>query len=376
MTTTPPSPTRSILEAVDRQVGDLASRQHGIVSRSQLSAVGLTRGAIETRIRHGWLRRIHRGVYSVGHTDISQHGRWMAAVLASGGEGARLVTPDAGGGAPPGDVSTSRPSLAAAHKHQAVLSHRSAAALHGLLTRDRGVPEITTTCARPERRGLRVHRSLTLDGSITVRDGIPCTTVARTLIDIAGTGNERAAQRTWATAASRGLIRRAELERELRTAANRPGTAIVRNAYAQDFGYLSQRTRSGNERDALRLCRDFGLPRPNANRLLQVGTEHVEADLLWPEARLIVEVDGDRTHGHAVARRVDRERDLRLQLAGWRTIRIGEDELAHHPRQTAELIRSALTQPPLAPASGAGSGAPSVARAPAPARRPAGSAGR
>lgn len=333
--TPPTSTTRSVPEATDRQVGALASRQHGVVSREQLTSIGLSRSAIQARCRRGWLRRIHRGVYAVGHSDISQHGRWLAAVLAGGGADA------------PTPALSTRPHSA----HRTVLSHWSAAALHGLLARDRGIPEITSTSSRHERPGIRVHRSRTLESSVATRDGIPCTTVGRTLIDIAGTGNEQAAQRTWSMASSRGLIRRSELERELRAGPNRPGTAFVRRAYAEDFGYLEQRTRSELEREALRFCRDFGIPRPHANRLVHVGAERVEADLLWPQARLIVEIDGDATHSHPAARRADRSRDARLQLAGWRTIRIGQAELVQRPRQTAELIRAALAQPPLIPTS-------------------------
>lgn len=184
-----------------------------------------------------------------------------------------------------------------------------------------------------------------------MRDGIPCTTVARTLVDIAETGNDAAFERAWSTAASRRELRFSQLELELRAAPRRPGTALVRAALAKDVRYLGQRSRSDLERAALRLCRDFGLPRPHANRLVRIGARAFEADLLWPGPRLIVEVDGGATHGHAVARRNDRERDLVLQLAGRRTIRIGETELTLDRAATAERLRAAIAQPALPPAS-------------------------
>lgn len=325
--------SRSITAAVDRRIGNLADRQHGVVGRAQLEAIGLGRSAVLGRIQRGWLRPVHRGVYAVGHSRLSDRGRWIAGVLAGGGV--------IGANEPPSSPT----------KHLAVLSHRSAAALHGLMPGNRRVVEITTTTPRPSRVDLRVHRTTLIEGSVTVREGIPCTTVARTLIDIAATENELAARRAWANAVSRNLVRRAEVEHELRRAPRRPGTAFVRAEFGQDYGYLAQRTRSDLERDALRFCRDFDLPRPSANCLVHVGDRRFEADLLWAEPRLIVEVDGGRTHGHAAARRTDRRRDEILQLAGWRTVRIGEWELSTGDRAgAAARLRAALAQAPLEPA--------------------------
>lgn len=332
----------SVAPDVDRGVGDLAGRQHGVASRRQLKALGLSDDAIDARVRRGWLRPVHRGVYAVGHARLEDHGRWQAAVLAaavrgpgSAAEGAEpkaLVTPGA------------------------LLSHGSAAALHGLLpVRDRSAVEVTTGLPRRPRPGIRFHRSCVLDGAATVRDGIPCTTVGRTLIDLAAIGNVAAFERAWSSAASGRLLRPAAIERELRSSPRRPGTALVRAALAKDVGYLGQRSRSDLERTALRPCRDFGLPRPQANQLLRIGDRAFEADLLWAQPRLIVEIDGDETHGHAAARRRDRERDLALQLAGWRTIRIGRVELTVERSTTVDRLRAALAQPALAAAPPHGS---------------------
>lgn len=320
---------RTVPIAVDRRIGDLAGRQHRVVSRRQLRDLGVSDRAIDARMRRGWLRPVHRGVFAVGCDRLDDRGRWLAAVLAA----AALET-------------TGRKTASAV-----LLSHGSAAALHGLLRpRDRDAVEVTTAEGRKSRRGIRFHRSQLLVGAATIRDGIPCTTVARTLVDIAATGNDAAFERAWSSAASRRQLRLAEIDRELRSAPRRAGTALVRAALAADFGYLGQLSRSGLERAALKLCRDFGLPRPHANRSLRIGDEAFEADLLWPEPRLIVEVDGDETHGHVVARRNDRGRDLALQLAGWRTIRIGEVELTVKRAVTAARLKAALEQPPLAPA--------------------------
>lgn len=317
-----PDPVRrTIAPAVDRRIGDLAARQHRVVSRRQLGGLGLSDDAIDARMNRGWLRPVYRGVFAVGCHGLDDRGGWMAAVLAAGPHAAAL------------------------------LSHGSAAALHGLLPpRGRQAVEITVAESRRSRPSLRVHRSRVLAYAATVRDGIPCTTVARTLVDVAATGNEIAFERAWSSAASLRQLRPAEVERELGAAPRRAGSALVREALAKDFGYLAQRSRSGYERAALRLCRDFGLPRPHANRLVRIGDRTFEADLLWPGPRLIVEVDGDGTHAHAVARRNDRDRDLVLQLAGWRTIRVGEADLVVDRAATAARLRAALEQPPLEPA--------------------------
>lgn len=321
----------------DRAVGDLAGRQHGVVARRQLLENGLSGDAVAFRIAHGWLRPVHRGVYAVGRETLDDRGRWMAAVLAlGGGDEARMT----------------------------LLSHRSAAALFGLLpTQDRRAVQVTTAFSRTSRPGVRSHRSRRIGEIGTQRDGIPCTTVARTLVDLAGAGNAEAFERAWSAGASRRLLRPRQIEREVRAAPYRRGVGLVREALARDRRYLGQRTRSELERIGLRMFQDFGLPRPYANRLLQIGGQTFEADLLWPEARLVVEVDGDETHGNAVARRSDRQRDLVLQLAGWRTIRIGWSELTGEQSAVAEQLHAALAQPPLVPATrGSGVGHPVAVR--------------
>ncbi|MFA4929412.1 MAG: type IV toxin-antitoxin system AbiEi family antitoxin domain-containing protein [Patulibacter sp.] len=340
----------SVAPEVDRRVGDLAATQHGVVARRQLLALGLSGDAVDVRARRGWLRPVHRGVYAVGREDLVDRGRWMAAVLASG---ARVWLP-----ASTRTVEQRQPAFSGSASWTGddapgpvvLLSHHSAAALHGLLpARDRRAVEITTASSRKPRPGIRSHRSRQVDGAATVRDGIPCTTVARTLVDVAASGNAAAFERAWSSAASRRLLRRAEVERELSSSPSRAGAAAVREAFAADTDYLAQPTRSRLERDALRLCRDFGLPRPYANRLLRLDDRTVEADLLWPDARLVVEIDGDATHEHASARRNDRERDLVLDRAGWRTLRIAESELLLDRVGTAERLRQALAPraPPL-----------------------------
>jgi predicted transcriptional regulator of viral defense system len=132
----------------------LAERQHALITLPQLQLHGLGKAAVAKRAKDGRLYRIHRGVYAVGRPHLTQHGRWMAAVLACG--------------------------------PRAVLSHRSAAALHGLRPDNRAKSDVTLpgSSVRP-RPGIEVHRSSTLsEHDVTTVDGIPCTSVARTLVDL------------------------------------------------------------------------------------------------------------------------------------------------------------------------------------------------
>ncbi len=134
----------------DRAIGALAERQHGVVTRAQLLELGLGRRAIDHRLELGRLRRVHRGVYTIGHRLLTRHGRWMAAVLACG--------PDA------------------------VLSNLAAAALFGIRQSDRIEVTTRTACRGPNR--VIMHRSPLRDDERTTHRGIPTTTVPRTLLDL------------------------------------------------------------------------------------------------------------------------------------------------------------------------------------------------
>jgi predicted transcriptional regulator of viral defense system len=150
---------------LDARLAALAARQHGVVARRQLRALGLHDTAITERVATGRLHRVHRGVHAVGHSVLTPRGRWMAAVLAGG----------------PG----------------AVLSHAAAGALWDLrrsaATRiDISVPR----SGRAKRDGLRVHRPRNLPpDETTTHDGIPVTTPARTILDLAATLQTRPLER-------------------------------------------------------------------------------------------------------------------------------------------------------------------------------------
>ena len=280
------------------RLAGLAARQHGVVSREQLCALGLDDAAIGRRVRDGRLHRVHRGVYAAGHSELTTHGRFMAAVL-SGGSGAAL-------------------------------SHEAAAVLWGL-RKPRG-PRIDVTvprsAGRRRRRLIVIHRSPLEPDDVTVREAIVVTTPARTLLDLAGVLTQRQLERTIDEAEFLGLDLSGLLPRR-----GRRGGALLRTVLTQhDAG--STWTRSQLEERMLALCRRAGLPRPHVNQEVQ----GLEVDFHWPEQRLIVEIDDWSSHRGRGAFERDRVRDAVLVEAGWRVVRMTRARLARDPTGVAAQL--------------------------------------
>jgi hypothetical protein len=147
---------------VEARMAALARRQHGIVNRRQLLGLGVTKEEIDGRVRSGGLHLIHRGVYAVGHTAITVRGRWMAAVLASG--------------------------------DGAVLSHRSATALWGIWGSGAGEVHVTVPRKLRSRGSIRRHFGVLAGDERAVLDGIPVTSAARSVLDLAAGKGEAAAE--------------------------------------------------------------------------------------------------------------------------------------------------------------------------------------
>ena len=282
---------------VDAAVAALAVGQHGVVTRRQLLAVGLTRHGVGHRLAAGRLHAVHRGVYAVGHPALSPDGRRLAAVLACG-DGARL-------------------------------SHRSAAALLGLLPDEPGPLHVTVPVRRRAPAGVVLHRSP--NAPAMLRLGIAVTTPARTLLDLAATAADRDVGRAVEEARLRRLVADGELARLAR---ERPGARALRELLADEPSL----TRSEAERALLTLVRRAGLPRPVTN--VRVG--RYEVDALWPSERLVVEVDGFAFHSSREAFERDRERDADLQARGLRVIRVTWRRLTQRPEAVAALLGAAL----------------------------------
>jgi very-short-patch-repair endonuclease len=290
--------------ATDLLIAALAGAQHGIVSRAQLRALGLSDQAISRRVCAGRLHRIHRGVYSVGHRVLTIEGRWMAAVLAAG--------------------------------RDAVLSHASAAAAWDLRPVGSGAIHVTVAGdpGRSRRAGIRIHRSSTLTpDETTEHKAIPITTPARTLIDLAGTLKGRPLEQALDRAELLRLIDFADLRRALTEHPTRPGSPSLQ-AMLSRYMIGSAPTRSVLEERFLRRCDDHGLRRPETNTRI----EGIEVDFAWRDARLIVEVDGYAFHRSSSAFEADRARDVTLTLAGWRVLRFTHAQVTGRATWVAAAI--------------------------------------
>jgi very-short-patch-repair endonuclease len=289
----------------DRELAALAARQHGVVSRRQLAALGLSDARIDHRVARAALHRLHRGVFAVGHPAVTREGAWMAAVLAAG----------------PG----------------AVLSHRSAAALWGIRDSSRSPTEVITPrhCRRP---GIDAHRIALPADEVTVERGIPVTNPARTLLDFAAVVTQPQLEHAFNEAEVRRLASPLPLDALVARYPNRRGNTAIRRVLATHAAMGETVTRSRLERRFLALVDAHALPRPRMNRT----GDHGELDATWEDARLVVELDGYATHGTRRAFEDDRARDRALQVAGWRVVRITWRQLTVDAGTIARQLRILL----------------------------------
>jgi predicted transcriptional regulator of viral defense system len=295
-------------------VAEVAKRQHGLVSLEQLRSMGMGKETVRKRANAGTLHRVQQGVYAVGHALMTREKRFLAAVLASG--------PDA------------------------VLSHRSAATLWGLREYRRAPTDVTA----PNRRG-RVPKGIDAhrDGSLaradwTVTYGIPCTTVARTLLDLAAVVPGWELRMAISEAEAQGLLVHDAVRALIKRSRGRRGVARLR-MLMDEIHPQTRRTRSEMERLFLRMCERAGLPQPEVNVSLSVDGRTLKPDFLWRNAGLIVEADSRRYHDTDSAFQSDRRREQRLQLAGWRVSRCTWEQLEREPRTLADIIGGLLAQP-------------------------------
>jgi predicted transcriptional regulator of viral defense system len=210
----------------------LAARQHGVVTLAQLYSLGFSDSQVRTRAAAGWLHRLHRGVFAVGRRDLTLHGRWMAAVLACG--------------------------------DGAVLSHQAAGELWNIRRRRDEAPKIEITIPRRRggrpRPGLTIHRLPTLRTSeTTTRDGIPVTSPARTVLDLACRLPRRQLERAMDEAERLNLCTEDGLNEIVRAHFGRPGAGAL-GALLRDHRAGSTATRNDFEERFLALCRNRHLP--------------------------------------------------------------------------------------------------------------------
>jgi hypothetical protein len=281
----------------------LASRQHGVVTHAQLIRLGFSAEMVRHRLTTGRLLRLHRGVYAVGHPDVTRHGRFMAAVLSCG----------------PG----------------ALLSHESAATLWEIRRHRPGPIEVSVAADRcPRRPGIRIHRRAQLS-DIARRHGIPVTRPATTLVDVATRLQRDALEAAINEADRLGLIGPDRLRTALDGMPRRPGVGVLKQTL--DLRTFT-RTRSWLERRFLPIARKAGLPPP----LTCVIVNGYEVDFYWPGLGLVVETDGLRTHRTPAEQARDRLRDQAHLTAGMWPLRFTHDQIEHDPAHVLATLTAVV----------------------------------
>jgi putative AbiEi antitoxin of type IV toxin-antitoxin system/uncharacterized protein DUF559 len=291
---------------VDRALTELAQRQWGVLSLTQLRDLGLGPRAVQLRAQSGRLRRVHHGVYAIGGAALPREGRHLAAVLACG--------------------------------ERAVLSHVSAAVHWGLLSYEAPRPEVTAPASRTSIPGIRLHRSRSLDArETTTHRGIPITTLARTLLDLAATAPTNHLEHALGQAMRNQLYDHRAILDVLERHRGRRGTPALREATADDPDF----TRGELERRFRALCRRAGLAQPLCNVEVADADHHPhEVDFFFPAHRLVVETDGWRDHGTRVAFERDRAKDAALVAAGYIVLRFTKRQIAYDPDTVADRVRA------------------------------------
>jgi very-short-patch-repair endonuclease len=278
-------------------VWKLAARQHGVVTRSQLRALGYRPDEIDRRVRRGRLHRVHRGVYAVGRPGLTPHGTWLAAVLSCG--------------------------------PHAALSHGSAAALWRI-RRTSGPREVSVP-RRVLRRhaGIVVHRRTAFEA--TTHDGIPVTTPVCTLVDLAASLSPESLEAAVNEADSLDLVNPEQLRSALDAVGPRPGVAALRRMLDRRIFVL---TDSELERLFVPLVRQTGLSRPQTG----VWVNGFRVDFYWPDLGLVVETDGLRYHRTPAKQARDRRRDQVHTAAGLTPLRFTHAQVRYDPRHVVATL--------------------------------------
>lgn len=285
------------------RLGRRAERQFGHITRQQVLESGLSRGWLEGRIAAGYLIPVHAGVYAVGVRREDVWARAMAAVLACG--------PDA------------------------LLSHAAAAGLWGIREWPR-IMEVTVPTGR-KRPGIRIHRCTTLTRKDRrTHNGIRVTSPARTVLDLSPRLTDKQRARAVNEARLHAGLKLAHLADTLDRHPRHPGTPLLRPFIQAPTGP----TRSEFEDAFLAFTRRFGLPTPLFNQPLH----GYEVDALFPEHRVIVEMDGWDFHCDRTAFATDRERDAHHLEHGHVTVRLTWERLHETPEREAARLHRILDQ--------------------------------
>lgn len=226
----------------------------------------------------------------------------------------------------------------------AALSHRSAAALWGIRPTARARIEVTVGGPRSSRPEIEIHSAALAPDELAIVDGIPLTTVPRTLLDLAAVVGRAELERAVNQAEVLRLGDALALEDLVSRYPGRRGVAPLR-AVLGSLGSGADVTRSELEDRFLSFLAAAQLPRPQVNVVLEVAGRSIEADCVWPAQRLVVELDGHATHATRAAYERDRARDRVLQAAGWRVVRVTWRQLHESPDALAADLSSLATLP-------------------------------
>lgn len=288
----------------DRMIAAVAGRQHGVISREQLELLGFTRHEIHHLVQSGRLHRVHRAVFAVGHVALTWRGRVSAAVLACGLD--------------------------------AVASHLTAGALHSFFDESEVIH--VTDARRRTFRGIRTHRSPVPPEHRRLTDGIPLTSPPRTLLDLAGTLSRNEFSRAYEEADRLRLVDEGEARELIARSNGHRGTGLFAAMLDETFAHAP--TKLELERRFYDLVCEGGLPVPQVN----VWVEGRLVDALWPEHRLIVELDS-RTY-HRTDAKVERDyaASAELKLAGYEVLRFTWKQVTREQELVLSLLRLCLSR--------------------------------
>lgn len=293
-----------VMHDVERSIARIGGRQDNVISREQLLGAGLGRGAVAHRVATGAWRRLHNNVYLLGPAPPSLMARARAAALACGSD--------------------------------AVVSHRSAAEMFGLLP-ENGAEVHVTVAGRniAPREGVRRHRIAAFGpGEVTKMRGIPVTTVARAICDLAATESAKEVELAYQEGLYRKIVTPESVRAVIAREPRRKGAPVIR-ALLED----PRMTRSERERTLLKLLDQAQLPKPLTNVRLH---GHL-VDAYWPEQRLVLEFDGWQAHGHRRAFEGDRKRDQVMLAHGIGAMRVTDRHLMYEPVALVARIAQALS---------------------------------
>jgi hypothetical protein len=288
----------------------LQAATHNVIRTDELRALDLDHGDISYRVKVGRLHRKHPEVYAVGRPDLSLDGTFLAAVWACG-ERAKLCR------------------LSALRKFE---------------LRRGGTYRIDVVAPRSikPKKGIRLHRPLSLDAlDTTIIDGIPITSVAQTLLDVAAPAYRLNVAKLMHEAAVQELLDMRPIWRVLARQPNHPGARRLDRASREEVPF----TRSDLEDAALALFRSFSVPEPETNVWVSDGEKLVEVDCLWRQSGVIVEIDSARYHGTRWRRRQDAAKTAALRQAGWTVHRFWDVEINGTPAQVAATVLAAMHGP-------------------------------